>query len=96
MNLCSGCTTKQTTNKRQVETKFSLFLYSIKLFFMQLITLTAQKVKETEGNYKGFDKTVISKDGEVYATIPAFQPQPRKGQKTIVLNCWTYALTWEN
>jgi hypothetical protein len=59
-----------------------------------LITLKAKKVKEDTGTYKGFPKTLLYQDGSLKATIPASATQPRKGQKTIILNGWKFALKW--
>lgn len=60
-----------------------------------MITLTAKRVKETTGLYKGFVKTELyNQDGSLKATIPASAKQPRKGKKTIILNCWNWALNW--
>lgn len=61
---------------------------------MELIELRAKREVETSGPFKGFQKTVIYKEDTVYCEIPANQSQPRKGSKTIVLNCFKYKLTW--
>lgn len=58
-----------------------------------LIILTAKKVKVSENGHTGY-KTELYQDGRLKATIPCEQRQPRKGQKTIVLNCWTFGLQW--
>lgn len=60
-----------------------------------LITLTAKRVKETEGLYKGLNRTEFYKpDGTLKATIPASATQPKKGVKTIILNCWKWGVIW--
>lgn len=63
---------------------------------MKLITLLAKRVKEESGIYRGFVKTEFYKpDGTLYATIPASNKQPRKDKKQMTLNCFTYAIKWE-
>ena len=46
--------------------------------------------------YSWYNKATILKDnkGAVKAIIPNNQRQPRYGQKTIVINCWSFALDW--
>lgn len=61
---------------------------------MQLLTLTAIKVKEISGLYKGYDRTELYQDGVLYATIPASAKQPRRGQKTVTINCFKWAVIW--
>jgi len=62
---------------------------------MELIKLTARKVKVETGLYKGFTKTQFFKpDGKLFCTMPAYSRQPRKDSKIIVINCFKYALTW--
>lgn len=58
-----------------------------------LITLQAKKVKIFE---KGicFTKTEIYQNGKLKATFDIFSKQPKKGQKTIILNCWEWKLKW--
>lgn len=61
-----------------------------------LKTVTAKRVKETTGTYKGFNKTEYYLDGELFATIPASSAQPRKDKKVITLNCFRYLVQWQN
>lgn len=43
-------------------------------------------------------QTTILKDenNKVKAIISSSLKQPKLNQKTIVINCWTYSLNWEN
>lgn len=59
-----------------------------------LITIQAKKVKETEGNYKGYFRTEFYKDGTLFAIVPAAHRQPRKGIKEYTLNCFKWAINW--
>lgn len=62
---------------------------------MSLIVLNAKRVKETEGLYKGFNRTEYhTQDGKLKAIVPASAKQPRKGKKTATVNCWTFTLSW--
>ena len=45
------------------------------------LTITAKRVKETTGIYKGYVRTEFYKHDFLYATIPAGHKQPRKGIK---------------
>jgi hypothetical protein len=61
----------------------------------RLITLTAKRVKETTGLYKGYNRTEYYKpDGTLYATVPAESKQPRKDAKTVIINCFRWAVEW--
>lgn len=62
---------------------------------MELIVLKAKRVKEKDGVYKGYNRTEMYKDGILKAIIPASSIQPRKGKKTIMLNCCKWKLEWE-
>lgn len=59
-----------------------------------LITLRAKKVKTTSGPFKGLPATEFYQDGVLKGRISPSAAQPRKGQKTIVLNGWKFALKW--
>lgn len=60
-----------------------------------LITLKAKRIKETNGLYKGFNKTEIyNEDGTLKATFPASTTQPKMGIKHITLNCFKWKLIW--
>lgn len=37
-----------------------------------------------------------TKEGKVKAIFNNMLKQPRKGTKTIVINCWTFKLDWSN
>lgn len=45
-----------------------------------------------------YNQTTILKDenNKVKAIISSSLKQPKLNQKTIVINCWTYSLNWEN
>jgi hypothetical protein len=58
-----------------------------------LIILKAKKVKVKENGYTAY-KTELYQGEKLMATIPISQRQPRKNQKTIMLNCWRYGLEW--
>lgn len=61
-----------------------------------LFTLTAKRVKETKGAYKGLNKTEIyNASNQLIATFPANQTQPRKGSKKIHLGGVKYSLCWD-
>ena len=61
----------------------------------EFITLTAKKVKETDGIYKGFHRTEIRQlSGILKMVIPASSRQPRKDKKFITVNCCKYKLKW--
>jgi hypothetical protein len=61
-----------------------------------LISLIAHKEKETTGYYKGYYKTILTKEnGEHFATIPPENKQPSKNKKTITINCWNWNLIWK-
>ena len=57
----------------------------------KLITLTVER--EVKNSYH---ITTILKDskGKVKAIFPSMLRQPRKGSKTIILNCCKYKLDW--
>jgi len=58
-----------------------------------LQTLTVYR--EWESSYNML--TILKDDkGKVKAIIPSSIRQPRRGQKTIKLNCWTWLLNWEH
>ena len=60
---------------------------------MELITLTVYR--EWGSSY---NQTTILKDdkGKVKAIFPSSLRQPKRNQKTIVVNCNTFALNWDN
>jgi len=60
---------------------------------MKLITLYPQREWKTS-----YNQTTILRDenNKVKAIIPSSLRQPKYGQKTIVLNCWTFALDWRD
>ena len=65
-----------------------------------MITLTARKERlyaRQVGKYAaGFQTFLYKPDGTLFATFStANKNHPRKGQKTIVINCNTYALNWD-
>lgn len=45
-----------------------------------------------------YNQTTILKDenNKVKAIISSSLKQPKFNQKTIVINCWTYSLNWDN
>jgi len=45
-----------------------------------------------------YNQRTILKDmqGKTKAIISSSIRQPKRNQKTIVINCWTYALDWSN
>lgn len=45
-----------------------------------------------------YNQTTILKDenNKVKAIISSSLKQPKLNQKTIVINCWTYSLNWDN
>lgn len=45
-----------------------------------------------------YSQQTILKDGnnKVKAIFNSSLRQPKRGTKTIIINCWTYALNWEN
>jgi len=45
-----------------------------------------------------YNQTTILRDenNKVKAIISSSLKQPKLNQKTIVINCWTYSLNWEN
>lgn len=42
------------------------------------------------------ETTLRDKNGKVKATFNSMLNQPKRGTKTIVINCWTYSLNWDN
>jgi hypothetical protein len=63
----------------------------------KLSTLYATTEIETNGEYKGFKKTILTNEsGEFKCVFPAKLKQPRKGKKYIVLGNWKYILVWGN
>lgn len=40
--------------------------------------------------------TLKDVDGNIKAVFPSYVRQPRKGQKYITINCFKYALNWDN
>jgi hypothetical protein len=58
-----------------------------------MLTLTVHR--EWQNSYC---QTTILRDnkGKVKGIIPSSIKQPRRGQKTIVLNCFTWLLNWDN
>lgn len=59
-----------------------------------LLTLQAKRVKETKGVYKGYYRTEFYLHGQLYAIVHASIKQPKRGKKTMVINCWNWALQW--
>ena len=66
-----------------------------------LSTVYLTRRKETEGVYKGFDKTLVFKkdksgrmNKEASAVFPAYQTQPHGNLKTITLNGGNYKIVW--
>lgn len=66
-----------------------------KVISNDLIVLTAKKIKEKTGHWKGYQRTELYQNGRLKATFPAEAKQPKRGQKTILLNGWKFALKWE-
>lgn len=62
---------------------------------IDLIILTAKKVKIESGVYKGLFQTELYSGKSLKAVVPASQTQPRKNQKTITLNSWKFGLKWD-
>jgi hypothetical protein len=42
------------------------------------------------------ETTLKDEQGKVKAIFNSMLRQPKRGTKTIVINCWTYALNWDN
>jgi hypothetical protein len=57
-----------------------------------MLVLTVHR--EWESSY---NRTTVLKDseGKVKAIFSSSLRQPKRNQKTIVINCWTYSLNWE-
>jgi len=55
-----------------------------------LIILKAEKKKVPYG----YSTIIYNSDNTIKAIFPVNQRQPRKGQKTIMINCWKFALEW--
>lgn len=61
------------------------------------MTLYAKRKIEYFGAFKGFKKTIIkNKKGVIKAVIPAYQKQPNKNHKKIIINCIHYNLEFIN
>lgn len=60
---------------------------------MELTTLTVERKRF---NAYHIETTLKTKDGKVKAIFNSMLKQPKRGTKTIVINCFTYALNWEN
>lgn len=58
------------------------------------LSLVARKVTVNEGHYKGKKETWLYQNGEVIATIYAYDEQPRIGSKKIRINRMDYAVSW--
>lgn len=61
--------------------------------------MTKLKTLYVERNWvSSYVQTTILKDenNKVKAIISSSLKQPKFNQKTIVINCWTYSLNWEN
>ena len=58
-----------------------------------LQTLTVERKRF---NAYHIETTLRTQDGKVKAVFNSMLKQPRRGQKTIVINCWTWLLNWEN
>lgn len=59
-----------------------------------LKSIVAKKVRKKSGVYKGFFETQLFLNEMLIAVVSASSRQPRKGQKTIMINCWRYKLNW--
>ncbi len=57
-------------------------------------TLSLVRVIETEGIYKGLNKTEVYMDGKLFTSFPPNQKQPRKNCKKITINCFIYNVNW--
>jgi len=60
---------------------------------MKLETLTVYR--EKKGSYN-MVTTLKDSNGKVKAVFGNMLRQPKKNSKTIVINCFTYALDWSN
>jgi hypothetical protein len=68
-------------------------LFTLKKIIM--ITLTATKEKALFGAFAGYATTTIKDEkGNIKAIYPPEVKQPRRGQKKIIINCFTYLLKW--
>ena len=56
-------------------------------------TLTVERRRYNSYNIETILRT---KEGKVKAIFNSMLKQPRKGTKTIVINCWTFKLDWSN
>lgn len=56
-----------------------------------MITLVATKTKVS---WNRFQTVLTTQGGKVKAIFPNNLKQPRRGTKTIIINCWTYNLVW--
>jgi hypothetical protein len=60
---------------------------------MELITLYATRERKSPYNIQ----TILRyKDGKVKAVFSSMLKQPRKGTKTLIINCFRYKINWDN
>ncbi|MFX1709021.1 hypothetical protein PV783_33955 [Chitinophaga sp. CC14] len=62
----------------------------------ELITVTAVAIKETEGPYKGFQRTEIYRDGILIGCFLPHEVQPKRSATEIVVKGVQYRLKWQN
>lgn len=60
---------------------------------MELITLTVYREWQSSYNQRTVLKTA---DNKTKAIFNSSIRQPKRGTKTIIINCWTYKLDWSN
>lgn len=61
----------------------------------ELITLTAKRVKETSGPYKGLFKTEFYRaDGNLLAVFAPNITQPKKDAEYVVINGCNFKIKW--
>lgn len=59
---------------------------------MELITLYATRERKSAYNIQ---TTLRYKDGRVKAVFSSMLKQPRKGTKSLIINCFSYRINWE-
>lgn len=60
---------------------------------MELTTLYATRERKSAYNIQ----TILRyKDGRVKAVFSSMLRQPRKGTKTLTINCFRYRINWDN
>jgi len=58
-----------------------------------MLTLTVYRERGSPYN----QRTILKdSEGKVKAIFSSMLRQPKRGTKTIVINCWTYSLNWDN